>query len=142
MPLKSNLYIFRPELRILMECLRCRLCSYPAIHLIDSKTACQKNATIIALSSYVPANRAPGVFSTPGAHCMIQGRIVNRYSFTAPETMPLIRYFARNRYRITMGTAIKMEPAAKRENSVSPRLIRPTATVQVSFVFSRSLGRM
>ena len=64
------------------------------------------------------------------------------YSFTAPETMPLIRYLARNRYKITIGTAMKMEPAAKRENSVSPRLISPTATVHLSLVFSRSLGRM
>ncbi len=64
------------------------------------------------------------------------------HSFTAPAVIPLMRYLARNRYRITMGTAIKMEPAAKRENSVSPRLIRPTATVHVSLVFSSSLGRI
>lgn len=41
-----------------------------------------------------------------------------------------------------MGTAMKMEPAAKRANSVSSRYMSPTATVQLSIVGSSSCGRM
>lgn len=51
------------------------------------------------------------------------------YPFTAPAVIPPTRNFIRQKYRMTMGTAINTAPAANLENSVSPRLIRPTATV-------------
>lgn len=56
--------------------------------------------------------------------------------------MPLTMYLTRQKYKTTMGTPIKMEPAAKRENSVSSRYISPTATVHLSMVGSSSCGRM
>lgn len=56
--------------------------------------------------------------------------------------MPLTRNLDRKKYKMMMGTAMKIEPAAKRANSVSPRFIRPTATVYRSFCFRSSLGRM
>ena len=43
---------------------------------------------------------------------------------------------------MTIGTAINTLPAANRANSVSSRLISPTATVYRSFSLSRSFGRI
>ena len=48
----------------------------------------------------------------------------------------------RQKYNTTMGTPMKMEPDAKRANSVSSRYMSPTATVQLSMVGNNSLGRM
>ncbi len=69
-------------------------------------------------------------------------RDARSYSFTAPLETPITRKRERQKYRMTIGTAMKMEPAAKRVNSVSFRLVKPTATVH-RFLFLRSiLGRI
>ena len=67
----------------------------------------------------------------PTAHAVrIAMRIrAKNYSLTAPAVSPLTIYLTRKKYRTTIGTATNTEPAAKRANSVSPRLISPTATV-------------
>ena len=64
------------------------------------------------------------------------------YSLTAPAERPLIIYLESRKYKMTIGTAINTEPAAKRANSVSGRDISPTATVHRSLSLSKSLGRM
>ena len=64
------------------------------------------------------------------------------YCFTAPSETPATRNLDNEKYSITIGTAINIAPAANRENSVSPRCVRPTATVH-RFLFLRSMfGRM
>lgn len=48
---------------------------------------------------------------------------------TAPDAMPSTISFTRQKYSKTIGTAINTLPAANLANSVSSRLISPTATV-------------
>lgn len=62
-PLKRNIYIVHQELRLLAECLRCRLCSYPAIYLIESKTACPKKPQLSSLNLHMYLQTEPPVFS-------------------------------------------------------------------------------
>lgn len=51
------------------------------------------------------------------------------YPFTAPAAIPFTISLTRKKYNSTIGTAINTLPAAKRANSVSSKLISPTATV-------------
>ena len=64
------------------------------------------------------------------------------HPFTAPAEMLSTRFFTSAKYRIIIGTAIKTLPAANLANSVSSRLISPTATVYRFFSFNRSFGSM
>ena len=64
------------------------------------------------------------------------------YSFTAPAETPVTRKLDNAKYRITIGTAIKTDPAANLVNCVSSRCISPTATVHRSLFFNNRLGRI
>lgn len=64
------------------------------------------------------------------------------YSFTAPAETPITRNLERQKYKITIGTAINTDPAAKRVNSVSSRDVSPTATVHMSLFLSSIFGRI
>ena len=64
------------------------------------------------------------------------------YSFTAPADNPSTRNLERQKYKIIIGTPIKMEPAANLVNLVSSKDINPTATVHRFLSLSKSFGNI
>ena len=87
--------------------------------------------------------RSPKKGKAPAMHSCTAGAINNIfYSFTAPADTPVTRNLDNAKYRITIGTAMKIAPAANLVNSVSSRCISPTATVHMSLFFNKRFGRI